>query len=183
MVDEELTAMRFQFEAVPQEVGPWILVLLPEEASAQLSSRGMGMIQGELNGKPFQAPVEPDGRRGHWFRLTEPLMKTAGVSAGVPVQVSAQPCEEWPDPELPEDLEGALASDAGAKEAWAEVTPKARWDWLRWVRSTNNAATRQGRVDKAVSMLNAGKRRPCCFDRNRCTEMEVSKNGLLDVDL
>ena len=175
--------MEIDFEAQPVKVGRWTLVLLPKEASARLPSRGMAMMAGELNGLPFQVPLEPDGRRGHWFRLTDDLMEKAQLQEASTIRVSADPCEDWPNPSLPADLGGAIEADQGAREAWAEVTPKAQWDWLRWVRSTNNPATRNSRIEKAISMLNAGKRRPCCFDRNRCTEMEVSKNGVLATEV
>lgn len=62
---------------------------------------------------------------------------------------------------------------------WAEITTKARWDWIRWIRSTANPKTRQHRIEVTCSKLASDKNRPCCFDRSRCTVLEVSKNGVL----
>lgn len=170
-----------EFQAQPIQVGSWTLVLLPPEASEQLPSRGMCMIEGELNGAPFQAPLEPDGRGGHWFHLTDALVKASKISRDSPFTLRAQPSEEWPEPNLPPDLQEALQAHPEALEVFTGTTSKARWDWLRWVRSTNNAKTRAGRIEKAISKLNGGQRRPCCFDRNRCTEPEISSNGILKL--
>jgi hypothetical protein len=86
---------------------------------------------------------------------------------------------EWPEPEVPADLVKALAFDPQANALWEKITPMARWDWLRWIRATNNQETRSRRIEVALSKLNAGERRPCCFNRDLCTEPEVSKNGAL----
>ena len=171
--------MRIQFQTWAQKVGSWTLVVLPAEASEQLPSRGMCMAEGEINGAPFQAPLEPDGRGGHWFRLTDSLRKAAKAQVGSTLAICIEATDNWPDPTLPSDLEEALAADSGARETWTNTTSKARWDWLRWIRSTNNEQTRRGRIEKACSKLSAGNRRPCCFDRNRCTEPDVSSNGRL----
>lgn len=76
-------------------------------------------------------------------------------------------------------LDQALASDPQANALWVKITPMARWDWLRWIRSTNNPETRSRRIEVALSKLRGGERRPCCFNRYQCTEPEVSKNGML----
>jgi hypothetical protein len=34
-------------------------------------------------------------------------------------------------------------------------------------------------IQVALSKLETGERRPCCFNRNLCTATEVSKNGVL----
>jgi uncharacterized protein YdeI (YjbR/CyaY-like superfamily) len=80
---------------------------------------------------------------------------------------------------VPADLNKALASDKQANALWVKITPMARWDWLRWIRSTKNPETRRRRVEVALSKLKADNRRPCCFNRNQCTEPEVSKSGVL----
>jgi len=50
---------------------------------------------------------------------------------------------------------------------------------MRWIRATKNDDTRKRRIEVALSKLTAGMRRPCCFNRNLCTEPSVSHNGVL----
>ena len=62
---------------------------------------------------------------------------------------------------------------------WKEVTPAAHWDWIRWIRATNNPETSAKRIRVGCSKLKSGMSRPCCFNRSMCTDPEVSKGGVL----
>lgn len=168
-----------RFETTPLHVGDWTILRLPASANAKLPSRGMALVEGTINGFHSKIVLEPDGRGSHWFRVDSGLRKAAGIDADQPVAMAVEPSTAWPEPEVPADLKKALASDREANALWVEITPMARWDWLRWIRSTHNADTRRHRIEVALSKLRAGERRPCCFNRNMCTEPAVSKNGAL----
>jgi hypothetical protein len=68
------TASKIRFKAKlfrPAEsakAGSWMFLTLPKNASAKLPSRGMTAIEGTINGKPFQATLEPDGQKSHWLK-------------------------------------------------------------------------------------------------------------------
>ena len=64
---------------------------------------------------------------------------------------------------LPADLRKALELDLGARAAWEDITPLARNEWICWVSSGKKAETRSHRIEVALSKLNAGMRRPCCW--------------------
>jgi len=65
------------------------------------------------------------------------------------------------------------------QDLWNEITPMARWEWVRWVNATKNPDTRGRRVDVSISKMKSGKRRPCCFNLSACTDPDLSKNGRL----
>ena len=172
-------------EAKLFEINSWTILRLPESASAQLPSRGMTMVSGTLNGAPFKAVLEPDGRYAsgqkpsHWFRPDNTLLDAAHAKAGDTVHVSLEPTNAWIEPELPEDFQKALATSPTAEAVWNDSTPLARWDWMRWIRAVKTPATRQKHIDVALDKLNKGMRRPCCFNRNLCSEPSVSHNWVL----
>jgi len=168
-----------RFETTPLKIGDWTILKLPTSASAKLPSRGMTLVEGTINGFRSKIVLEPDGQGSHWFRVESGLRKAAGIDAGGMVTLVVEPSKEWPEPEMPADLKKALASDPQAKALWMDITPMARWDWLRWIRATNNQETRSRRIEVTLSKLKDSKRRPCCFNRNLCTEPDVSKNGVL----
>jgi hypothetical protein len=168
-----------QFETKPYKLGDWIILRLPEDVSAKLPSRGQTMVEGTLNGIHFKTPLEPDGNWSHWLRIDDNLRKTARADAGDTVTLAIEPTKDWPEPEIPEDLKHALAAAPKAHALWEQITPMARWEWVRWTRSTNRDETRRRRVEVAISKLESGERRPCCWNRNLCTEPSVSKNGVL----
>lgn len=158
------------YEPDPTEkIGSGILLTLPRDVSAKLPSRGMSLVKGTINGAPFQAVLEPDGKGSHWFRVSEAIREAAKANAGDTVTLEIEPTKDWPEPKVPTDLARALAADPSAQALWLDLTPMARWDWIRWIGATRNPHTRQRRVDVAIDKLTSGKRRPCCFDRNQCT--------------
>ncbi|HYH36143.1 MAG TPA: YdeI/OmpD-associated family protein [Candidatus Saccharimonadales bacterium] len=65
--------------------------------------------------------------------------------------------------ELPPDLRKALVSAPKALAAWGNITPLARNEWICWTVSVKNAATRKNHVERTVTELIEGKRRPCCW--------------------
>jgi hypothetical protein len=169
-----------QFCATVIAVGSTTIVRLPEPASKALPSRGQVAVAARLRGVEFDTVVEPDGRRGHWIRLTPALLKAARARVGDDVDIELTVTPEWPEPEVPRDLAAALSSaPADVQERWADITPMARWEWVRWVNATANPATRQRRVEVSISKLDHGKRRPCCFDLSSCTDPDVAKSGKL----
>jgi len=155
-------------------------VRLPEEASEKLPSRGQVAIQGTINGHAFQTVLEPDGDFGHWMRIDEEQQQTAALSAGDAVTLEIEPLKDWPEPNVPEDFETALAAASQKiQDIWNDITPMARWEWVRWVNATRNPDTRKRRVEVSISKMKSGKRRPCCFNLAACTDPYLSRNGRL----
>ncbi len=152
-----------------EEAGHGVLLVLPKEASAKLPSRGMAMVEGTLNDVPFQAVLEPDGKESHWFKVNDAVLQAAGADSGDTVTMAIMPTKEWLEPTVPADLRESLTADPEAHAIWTDITPAARWDWVRWIGSAKQMGTRQRRVESVCSRLKSGKRRPCCFDRNQCT--------------
>jgi uncharacterized protein YdeI (YjbR/CyaY-like superfamily) len=64
---------------------------------------------------------------------------------------------------LPDDLKKALGSSPKALAAWEDITPLARNEWICWTITVKKAQTRNQHVKRAVSELEEGMRRPCCW--------------------
>ncbi len=137
------------------------------------------MVAGSVNGFRFQAALEPDGKGSHWFKVDKTMSKAIRADVGDTVTLAIEPVKEWSEPNVPADLKKALAAAPQAYTLWMDITPMARWDWIRWISSTKQAETRRHRIDVALSKLKAGSRRPCCFNRTVCTDPYVSNNGVL----
>lgn len=173
------------FETKLYKIDSWVILHLPESASAMLPTRGMTMVKGEINGASFKALLEPDGRYGvgfkpsHWFSPDKNLLKEAKASVGDIVKVTLESTKEWVEPEIPPDVKKSLETSKKAQELWEDITPLARWDWIRWIRAVKNEETRRKHLEVMIDKLNKGMRRPCCFNRNLCSEPAVSKNWVL----
>ena len=178
-VKEQGSVPKIRFEAKPYKISSWTVLRLPKEESAKLPSRAPTMVKGTINGFRFQAPLEPDGTGSHWFRVDETLQKKAHVKAEDNVKLEIEPSREWIEPEVPEDLKKALSTSKKAEGLWTDITPNARWDWIRWIRAVKTPETRHKHIEVALAKLNKGTRRPCCFNRNLCSEPYVSHNWAL----
>lgn len=171
----------YRFEMKPEQSGPHIILRVPKAVSETLPSRGMVMVTCEVNGIRFAAPLEPDGRGGHWLLLSEQMAAEARITAGTLAGFSFTPLRDWPEPPIPQAFWDAL-HQADLVSRWDGITVKARWEWVRWIRAAQQAVTREKRIETACSKLSAGMNRPCCFDQSRCTLPEFCRNGILPED-
>jgi hypothetical protein len=171
--------MSITFRADVERIGERLVVRLPDEASGALPSRGQVAVEALVNGHPWATVVEPDGRRGHWIAVNEQLQHGLSLEDGDPVDVELVPTKAWPEPQLPEDFAAGLADAPDLAGTWTEITPMARWEWVRWVNATRNPQTRERRIEASISKMRGGTRRPCCFDTAACTDPELSRSGKL----
>ena len=167
------------FEAKLFSIDTTTLLLLPKSVSAKLPSRGMVVVEGTLNGFPFQSALEPDGRGSHWLRCTSAMIAATHTHDGDTVTLMIAPSQACPEPTVPKDLHDALSVDPKVFTLWKSVKPMARWDWIRWISATKNPETRKKRIMVELSKLKNGEKRPCCFNRSMCCDTSVSKNGML----
>jgi Domain of unknown function (DUF1905)/Bacteriocin-protection, YdeI or OmpD-Associated len=167
-------------DATPYTIGKSTILRLPEKASVKLQSRGQVAVRGTINGHQFQTVLEPDGNSGHWMRIDRKLQESAALHAGDSAALAIESVKDWPEPSVPMDLKTALAAaPQKIQDLWKEITPMARWEWVRWVNATPNPDTRRRRVEVSISKMKSGKRRPCCFNLAACTDPNLSKNGRL----
>lgn len=68
-----------------------------------------------------------------------------------------------PEPKVPADVRRAFTAAPKVAAKWKDLTPIARRDFITWIDGAKQPETHQRRIEKACSMLAAGKRRPCCY--------------------
>jgi hypothetical protein len=170
MLSRQQVSAMFRFEAklcrpvTAKEDAPWLFLVLPKEASDTLPRRGRTTVMGKINGRPFQATLEPDGKLSHWLKIDKALGDAAGLNAGDVVTLEISPVTPEPEPQMPPDLDNALAASPAAQAAWDDTTTIARVDWVHWIDSAKREETRARRIHSACDMLASGKGRVCCFD-------------------
>jgi uncharacterized protein YdeI (YjbR/CyaY-like superfamily) len=64
---------------------------------------------------------------------------------------------------LPADLRKELISSPKALAAWEDITPLARNEWICWVTTVKREETRKDHIERTITELNEGIRRPCCW--------------------
>jgi uncharacterized protein YdeI (YjbR/CyaY-like superfamily) len=64
---------------------------------------------------------------------------------------------------LPGDLRQALSANLAALDAWKEIKPLARNEFICWVEDAKQDKTRERRICRTREELEEGQRRPCCW--------------------
>ena len=64
---------------------------------------------------------------------------------------------------LPGDLRKALITNPTALDAWKDITPLARNEFICWVEDAKQEMTRERRIRRTQEELEEGQRRPCCW--------------------
>ena len=167
MLQETKSTIRFSAKLLrpkaTEKIASWTLLTLPKSASAKLPSRGMTMVEGTINGFPFRAALQPNGKASHRLTVNKAMHDAAGADAGDTVTVEITRAGEEPETRVPIDLRKALAAAPLAQAGWEDITPTARRDWIFSISSAKQPETRRRRIEKACDMLASGKRRLCCF--------------------
>ena len=84
---------------------------------------------------------------------------------------------------LPADLRKALIAAPGARAAWQSLTPLARNEWICWNILVKQAKTRENHIQRTITELQEGKRRPCCWlgcIHRKDKAISPSVQGILD---
>ena len=76
--------------------------------------------------------------------------------------------------ELPTDLSVELSGSATALDAWNDITPLARNEFICWVEDAKQQKTRERRIRRTREELEEGMRRPCCWPG--CSHRERNGN-------
>jgi hypothetical protein len=64
---------------------------------------------------------------------------------------------------LPGDLRDALVDNPSALDAWKDIAPLARNEFICWVENAKQETTRERRIRRTQEELEDGMRRPCCW--------------------
>ena len=64
---------------------------------------------------------------------------------------------------MPADFKAAIIATPKVLTLWTDITPLARNERTCWVTSGKKAETRAIRINKAISKMSGGMRRPCCW--------------------
>jgi len=57
----------------------------------------------------------------------------------------------------------ALIANTTALDAWKDITPLARNEFICWVEDAKQEMTRERRIRRTQEELEEGQRRPCCW--------------------
>ncbi len=151
-----------EFEAVLTARGPggaWIFLPVPFDVESAFGSKAQVMVAGTINGFSFRNSLLPQGDGTHAMMVGKDLQAGAGAKAGDKVHVIMHRDDAERTVETPDDLKAALAGRPQAEAFFARLTASQKKEYVDWIVSAKQAATREGRIAKALDFLEEGKKR------------------------
>src|SRR3546814_16797438 len=116
--------------AKPGKGDSWAFLVLPKTVSDTLPRRGRTSVEGTINGCPFHATLDPDGRLSYWLKVDEELRDAAGAKIGDMVTVEVSPVAVEQEPRLTDDLTEALAVSPAATAVSDATTTYTGLQWI-----------------------------------------------------
>jgi hypothetical protein len=154
--------MRQEFDATLMARGPggaWTALPIPFDVEAVFGSRARVAVTGTINGFSFRNSLLPEGDGTHSMMVGKEMQAGAQARAGDLVHVVMWRDDEERTVEVPDDFTAALEGHAKAAPFFASLTPSQKKEYVDWIVSAKQAATRSGRIEKALIFLEEGKKR------------------------
>jgi len=149
--------MRTQrFTATVHRRGVNFAVDVPEEVSLSLTATGYVPVVGTVNGVSFRGTLVPAGGGRHRLFLNAAIRREVEVGEGDDVALAITRDTTSREPPIPDDLNAALDSVAGAQHRWDAFSPSHRREVLVWIDDARKPETRARRIARAVAHVMDG---------------------------
>ena len=122
---------------------------VPAEVSEAFGVRGHVPVVGTVNGAELTATLVPVGGGRHRLFLNSAVRSVVGKGAGDSVEIRIRLDRSDRTPEIPPELQEALAEE-GATGAWDAMAPSRRRELLVWLADAKRDQTRVARVSRIV---------------------------------
>lgn len=155
----EHPASTFTFTAPIEGGAGGAYVTVPFDAEAVFGAKRIP-IKATIDGVPYRGSLVRMGGGSHVLGVLKAIREQIGKQPGDPVEVTLEADTDERTVEVPGDLAAALAAAPPAKAAFDALAYSHRREYVRWIEEAKRAATRTGRVARAVELLPHGVKTP-----------------------
>ena len=146
------------FETTVAAMGNNTGIVVPVEVIEQLGAGKRPPVLVDVNGHEYRSTVAVVGGR-HLISVSAAVRQATGLAGGDPVRVTLTVADTPREVDVPADLAAALAADERAGAFFATLSNSLQRHHVDNVTGAKTAETRQRRVDKAVELFRAGRKR------------------------
>ncbi len=150
-----------KFKAVltgPEMAGTWTYILLPFSVVELFGTGSQVKVRGTINGVPYRSSAMPEGDGTHYMVVNKGIRDQAGVTRGSEVEVVMDIDSEPREVEIPPELNAALADSVASRSAFEKLSYSHQNEYCQWIREAKKEETKLRRAEKAIEMLQEGKR-------------------------
>ncbi|MGY1601643.1 YdeI/OmpD-associated family protein [Geodermatophilus sp. SYSU D00815] len=146
------------FETTVTATGNNTGIVVPPEVIERLGAGKRPPVLVDVNGYEYRNTVAVMGGRS-MISISAAVREATGLAAGDPIRVTLTVADTPREVDVPADLAAALAADEQAGAFFAKLSNSLQRYHVDNVNAAKTAETRQRRIDKAVALFLAGKKR------------------------
>jgi hypothetical protein len=128
-------------------------ISIPFDVVEAFGKRGRVPVCGTINGTPYRSSIFRMGDAPYFMVVNRKLRELAGVAAGETVSVVMERDDDPRTVEVPADLDAALDSRPGAREAWSRLSFTHQREHVEAIKEAKRPETRARRIEKALEHL------------------------------
>jgi len=136
--------------------GAWTYLEIPFSVAEVFARKGHVPVRATINGFTFRNSLMPRGGV-HILGIGKGILEAAQTAPGKTVEVRLAFDDAPRTIEVPADLEAVLAGTPHEKSKFDALSYSHKKEYVDWITSAKKPETRQSRIQKAVTMLAAGK--------------------------
>lgn len=133
-------------------------VVVPEDVIGRLGGGRRPAVHVEVNGYAYRSTVAVMGGR-YLLGVSAAVREATGLEAGDPVTVVLTLATTVRDVDMPQELIDALAADDQARAFFGTLSNSLQRLHADSINAAKTEETRQRRLDKAMALFRAGKKR------------------------
>ncbi len=133
-------------------------IVVPDNLIDDLGAGRRPAVVVNVNGYEYRNTVGVMGGK-HMISISAAVRKETGLNGGDPIHVTLTLADAPRDVDVPDDFAAALAADADAGAFFAALSNSLQRYHVDSVNEAKTAETRQRRIEKAISLFRAGKKR------------------------
>jgi hypothetical protein len=133
-------------------------IVVPDNLIERLGAGRRPAVVVNVNGYEYRTTVGVMGGK-HMISISAAVRKHTGLKGGDPIHLTLTLADTPRELDVPGDFAAALAADPGAGAFFAKLSNSLQRYHLDNINGAKTAETRQRRIEKAISLFRAGKKR------------------------
>ena len=115
-------------------------------------------VKATIDGQPYRGLLVRMGGAYHILGVLKEIRHTIGKDFGDEVEVLLEEDSEPRLVNVPHDLEQALKQHPQAEAIFRQLSYTHQKEFVRWIEDSKRETTRESRINKAIGMLEQGKK-------------------------
>ena len=138
--------------------GAWWRVAIPFDVEKAFGAKGRVSVKATVGGEAFHTSIFPNGDGTHHMMFNKGMQKVSGVTPGETLSITLDR-DAGEEAEVSGPLAVMLKRNRKAATMFKALTPAGRREFIQWITSAKQDATREVRAAKTIEMVLAGKKR------------------------